>query len=92
MIPIGKPLGKNVIYGRTIDNPLRCFTIWLSTACPILCRRNSDRKRVFNVRLQVDVLGVFSPEIARPEWAFNCEIFLFVDTNQVFGVVNPGDS
>ena len=44
------------------------------------------------MRLQVGVLGVFSPEIARPEWAFNCEIFLFVDTNQVFGVVSPGDS
>ena len=44
------------------------------------------------MRLQVGVLGVFSPEIAHLEWAFNCEIFLFVDTNQVFGVVSLEDS
>ena len=44
------------------------------------------------MRLQVGVLGVFSHEIAHLEWAFNCEVSLFVDINQVFGVVNPGDS
>ena len=43
------------------------------------------------MRLQVGVLGVFSPEIAHLERAFNCEIFLFVDTNQVFGDMSTGD-
>ena len=44
------------------------------------------------MRLQVGVFGAFLHEIANLERAFNCEIFLFVDTNQVFGVVSPGDS
>jgi len=44
------------------------------------------------MRLQVGVLGVFSPEITHLERAFNCEISLFVDTNQVFGDMSPGDS
>ena len=44
------------------------------------------------MRLQVGVLGAFSPEIAHLERVFNCEISLFVDTNQVFGDISPGDS
>ena len=43
------------------------------------------------MRLQVGVLGVFSPDITHLKRVFNCEIFLFVDTNQVFEDMSTGD-